>query len=661
MKKKNVIIALISLLVGLFIGWGFLSRPASSQADSTTVAGADSSKEQIWTCSMHPQIRKPQSGQCPICGMDLIPVSTGNAGSDEGPREISLSESAQKLAEIETAPVERRFADVEVRLSGKIRFDEKRLSYIVSRIPGRIDRLYASETGTRVNAGEHLADFYSPELISAQQELIQAVKLAGVTNGTGRVGVASTLADATREKLRLWGFTPTQVSEIERSQTIKDHLTFYAPIGGVVVQKEALEGMAVEAGMRLFTLADLSSLWVVLDAYESDLPWLRYGQDVDFEVESYPGEIFHGVVTFIDPVLDAMTRTVKVRVTTANPDGRLKPEMFVRAVVHVRVADGGVVSSSHLEDKWTCTMHPEVITDQPGPCPICEMPLVSALKAGFGDGKASSNPPILIPASAPLVTGSRAVVYVAEPDQPGRFEGREIELGPRAGKFYVVKTGLQEGERVVTRGNFKIDSSLQIQGKASMMSEGGAPVAGHQHGSAGAVPAGSTQERAVSSSMPDPAKAQMNEFIDRWVALADALAADDFDKAKQSASDAKAAMDRVDMAHLPESVHEAWMKVLPELGGELGRMAQAQDIEQLRIVFASANERIRPLIQTLGSANVGPLYVIRCPMAFDNKGAIWLHRTPDVLNPYYGAAMLKCGAPIETYEGKAASEEHPHE
>jgi Cu(I)/Ag(I) efflux system membrane fusion protein len=406
MNKKIGIAVALSLFIGLLLG-----RCASNTAQQSVVAPQAPAREEIWICSMHPQIRQNHPGQCPICAMDLIPVVSGATTMDTGPRELVLSEAAQKLAEIETSPVERRSVSAEIQLTGKVQFDETRLAYIAPRVAGRIDRLYANFTGVSVREGDPLADLYSPELFSAQQELLTAKTLSG----------ADSLLNATRERLRLWGLTAEQIAGIEQSGQVKDHVTFYSPISGVVVGLDAREGMYVEAGMRIFTLADLSQVWVQLDAYESDLALLRDGQDVVLRAEAYPGESFKGTIAFIEPVLDPMTRTVKVRVAVPNPDGRLKPEMFVHATVQAKVAE-----------------------------------VDSAL-------------PLVIPASAPLVTGKRAVVYVAVPERAGAFEGRDVVLGPRAGDSYVVISGLKEGEQVVTRGGFKIDSSLQIQGKPSMM------------------------------------------------------------------------------------------------------------------------------------------------------------------------------------------------
>jgi len=329
-------------------------------------------------------------------------------------------------------------------------------------------------------------DLYSPELRTAQEELLQAGRTARALRKQGE-SVLRASADATvraaRDKLGLLGVTPAQIQTIERRGTGSDHLTIYAPVGGTVIKKHAVEGMYVETGTPIYEIADLSKVWVRLDAYESDMPWVRYGQDVEFETEAYPGERFHGRVAFIEPTLDPTTRTVKVRVNVDNPDGRLKPELFVRAVVRAGVSLGGTAMDPELAGKWIAPMHPEIVRDEAGTCPICGMALVPA--EDYGDVRADEeSAPLVVPASAPLITGTRAIVYVKLPDteQP-TFEGREVVLGPRTGEHYVVRSGLVEGEEVVVQGAFKIDSALQIQARPSMMSPGGGGPgqAGHQH------------------------------------------------------------------------------------------------------------------------------------------------------------------------------------
>ncbi|WP_372807910.1 efflux RND transporter periplasmic adaptor subunit, partial [Pontiella sp.] len=402
------------------------------------------------------QIQLPKPGKCPICFMDLIALDAGDDGGSE--REIRIGPHAAKRMELETALVERRFATADVRMAGKVDYDETRVSSISSWVPGRIDRLFVDYTGIPVKKGEHLAELYSPELLTAQEELIQSIKYN------------SSLVDSSREKLRLWGFTAEQVAEIEARGTASDHMTIYSPIGGIVIHKNVSEGMYVETGTKLVTLADLSRVWILLDAYESDLNGLRYGSTVAFTTEAYPGKTFEGTISFIDPVINPATRTAKVRVIVDNEAGQLKPGMFVRAVARPQVAESGRIMNPALAGKWISPMHPEVVKDEPGSCDVCGMPLVTAESLGYVSGT-EDNAPLLIPASAALKTGKRAVVYVEIPDrEKPTYEGREIALGARLGDFYAVESGLEEGERVVTRGAFKLDAEMQIQAKPSMMS-----------------------------------------------------------------------------------------------------------------------------------------------------------------------------------------------
>lgn len=352
----------------------------------------------------------------------------GNEGHDmaamEGPREIRLTESAKVLAQIETTAVKRAYPEKEIRLVGKIDYDETRVKTITSWFSGRIDKLYIDFTGTQVAKGEVLADVYSPDLITAQSELLTALKFNDYYQG---VRIA-------KEKLKLLGLEPEQIDLIERLDSPESHIKITTPMAGTVTEKYVNEGEYIKTGSKLYKIADLSYLWVLCDAYESDLPWIQLGQSVNIEVEAYPGETFEGVIAFIDPYLNKNTRTINVRIELPNNQGLLKPEMFVNATVRVKLGE-----------------------------------------------RAKNGPPLIVPASAVLQTGKRALVYV-EVDNATEptYEGREVVLGSRAGEYYIIKEGLKEGESVVTKGNFKIDSALQINAKKSMMNpEGGAPAMGH--------------------------------------------------------------------------------------------------------------------------------------------------------------------------------------
>jgi Cu(I)/Ag(I) efflux system membrane fusion protein len=478
---SNKLTIILTAIIFFVIGYGI--HHLKSRSWPVSQPEVSQSAQTIWTCSMHPQIRQPKPGKCPLCFMDLIPVE--GSQTDLAERQISFSPAALKLMEVETTPAERKFVETEISITGKIAYDETRVKNITAWVPGRIDKLFVDFTGTTVRKGDHIVSIYSPELLSTQSELIQAAQavknMNPATSDLMRRTTEATLASA-RKKLQLLGLTDEQISQIETTAASSDHITIYAPIGGIVIEKNAAEGMYVDTGMKIYTIADLSQMWLLLDAYESDMMWLRYGQEVSFEVQAYPGRSFAGTISFIDPRLDTATRTVKLRVNVPNPDGLLKPGMFVSAVVKAKVAAEGKVMAENLAGKWICPMHPDIVKDKTGTCDICGMNLVTAESLGYVPIDSAQEPPLIIPASAALITGKQAVVYVQVPGtEKPTFEGREIVLGPRAGDYYIVNSGLKEGEIVVTKGNFKIDSSLQIQAKPSMMSPKGQPMpAGHE-------------------------------------------------------------------------------------------------------------------------------------------------------------------------------------
>jgi membrane fusion protein, copper/silver efflux system len=456
MKKKQMILAGLALL--LVFGAARLARRQGHSESTATATANDEAGIKFWTCSMHPQIHQPGPGRCPICGMDLIPVREDQQDQGGG-ASLQLSPAAVKLAEVEVAPVERRWVTTEIRLVGKVMYDETRIRDVVVLTEGIVERLYLNYPGERVKAGEHIGDFYSPEVLTAGKELV-------IARDASRTGGGSALLDSARRKLQLLGVSDDQVEAMAKSGDVGKTFTVYSPVDGVLKMLGGYQGQWLERGGMLAQIADLSVVWVVLDAYESDLPFIRYGQQVKFTVEGLPGRRFTGSVSFIPPELDDMTRTVKIRLNVPNADGELKPAMFVRAVVEAQVAEDGTVIHPEMGGKWISPMHPEIVKDHPGTCDVCGMPLVPAESLGLVPSN-RLEAPLAIPATAPLLTGRRAVVYVETGE--GRYEGREVTLGSRAGDSYVVLSGLAEGERVVVNGNVKIDSALQILAKPSMM------------------------------------------------------------------------------------------------------------------------------------------------------------------------------------------------
>lgn len=473
-------------------------------------AGQAATEAEIWTCSMHPQVRLPRPGSCPICGMKLIPASQlGAAKSAAGPQHIR-----------ETQTVLRRELFKEIRTVGKLDYNESRVEYITARIAGRVDRLYVDFTGIEVKQGDHLADLYSPELYAAQTELVRALEAFEASKNTGRLAdrfIESNLK-AAREKLLLWGLLPEQIAEVERGRKERTHMTIYAPLSGTVIEKNVRLGQYIREGDQLYRIAELDPIWLYLDVYEYDIAWMRYGQTVDVTLEAFPGEAFRGIVTFIDPFLDDRTRTVRVRVNLKNPGQRLKAGMYASATIRVRLLASGSPAPTGLEGKYSCPMHPEVIRDQPGKCPICNMELIRIPEGGpFADRLQTRQPnsaepppehsgheqraalaletnlnPLAIPASAVLDTGRRQIAYRAAAD--GNYQLVEIEVGPLATSsdpagqtalYYPVLKGLRENDQVVVRGGFLLDSQTQIEGRPSLLFPEGQSGAGLHTGHAG--------------------------------------------------------------------------------------------------------------------------------------------------------------------------------
>ncbi len=595
-KSKNVsfiVTAVVALTVGILIGKLLPDKGENAHKGAHQEATT-------WTCSMHPQIQVPEPGKCPICAMDLIPLKKGMA-HDHASRILTMSESSKALAEIQTTVVKRDFPEVEVRLVGKIDFDETREKSLTARFPARIEKLFVNYTGIPVKAEEHLAVVYSPDLLSAQREFLTS----------HRSNPDSSITRAAREKLRLWDLLPEQIEEILEKGEASDHFVLKAPTGGVVVEKNVKEGDYVKTGQPLFRIVDLSVLWVYLDAYESDLSWLRYGQGVDFTVEAIPGETFHGQIAFIEPELNRKTRTVSVRVIIPEPDRRLKPGMFVRGIVQSKLAGHGKVYAPELSGKWISPMHPEIISDEPGKCNVCGMDLVPVESLGYFD-KDAEDAPLIIPTSAALRTGKRAVVYVEQPKaSTPTYEGREVSLGPRAGDHFIVTEGLAEGEKVVTKGAFKIDSALQIHAQPSMMNPG---------------------TDATQSKLPETPSIQIEAELATkiwkpYLAIQDALVNDNLVKAK---SEAKAMMDITGhQGALPDLLH----KMLAAETLDAMRKPHFETLANGMIAVAKANPQ----------ALEGEIFLMHCPMVHGDHGADWLQTNDKLVNPYFGARMLRCG------------------
>ncbi len=587
-------------LVGISLGGHSMTRDTGPTGTDPGQQAIVSDAPSIWTCSMHPQIRRDGPGKCPICAMELVQVKK----SVGGVRTISISPAVQSLMNVQTVPVQRRYVTANVRMVGKIDYDETRLAHITAWVSGRLDRLYVDYTGVEVKKGDHLVSIYSEELYTAQQELISAVE-SKVDRASSRFVEPFNLVESSREKLLLLGLTKEQIQEIEQRRKPNDHMTIYSPVAGIVIDKVKQEGDRVRTGDRIYTVANLRQLWVMLDAYESDLAWLRYGQAVEFSTEAYPGEVFTGRVSFIDPVLNENTRTVKVRVNVSNEDGRLKPEMFVSATVRANIAAGGRVLDASLAGKWISPMHPEIVKDEPGICDVCGMPLVRAETLGYVTAEpADSAKPLVIPVSAALITGTRAIVYVQIPaaEEP-TYEGREIVLGPRAGDYYLVRSGLQEGELVVINGNFKLDSALQISAKPSMMTpEGGAGGGGHHHGGEPMIGAG---DKPMSMSLPQQLTTQLHQTTESVAEIGLAIESAELQKIREAFERLGQHVAMVDAGQLTADMKMQWREFAMLLGNDAVEGKEVKTLQNADRVFLVTKRHVERLQEMFGLSPAG--------------------------------------------------------
>lgn len=653
----------LAVVAAVLIAFGLGFSLRGGDADSTSphhTAEASTQSEQLYTCSMHPEVRMPGADdKCPICFMDLIPVASSSGAGGLPAGTIELSPEAAALIAVETVPVARRTLTHRVRMVGEVAYDETRLSYLTAYAAGRLDRMYVDYTGVIVREGDHLAEIYSPDLLVAREELVEARRafdrLDSESSAIAR-DTARAVLDAARERLRLLGLTPEQVTAAEAGRMTgnqnADHVTLYAPAGGVVIEKHAKPGSYVNEGERLYTIADLSRVWVMLEAYESDLPWLRYGQEVEFAVAGMGDETFTGRIAFLAPMLDPQTRTLGVRVNVDNADGRLRPGVFVRANVLSKVAEAGRVMDPDLAGKWISPMHPEVIRDAPGECSVCGMDLVPAEEFGYaasvsGDASKLPEAPLIVPDSAVLRTGTRGVVYVQTQTEPNpRFEGRTVELGPSGEGFVIVREGLAEGDLVVTRGNFQIDSALQIQAQPSMMNP--APALGNSPGNNPASePAGPPRQHVGG----DAAQA-IRDLVAATLAFTEALAADDAGKANSTVAELTEALDILQQAEAPAGLDEPIERLTAAVAG----LDAEADIEQHREALDALSQSLIGLLQVAHVEGLTSVYRAHCPMALGNRGASWLTAEARVLNPYFGDRMLRCGSIEETLSDPGSKE-----
>jgi Cu(I)/Ag(I) efflux system membrane fusion protein len=582
---KKILIYVGILAIGLLLGWFLFGGSSNNETNPNHDTIQETNK--MWTCSMHPQIMQQEAGNCPICGMDLIPATS----TSEGLRvdQFKLTENAMALANIQTSVVGNgKIEDNTIKLSGKIAENEEANAVQVSYFSGRLEQLNVSFTGEEVQKGQLLATIYSPELYAAQQELIIAASL--------KVSQPA-LYKAVRNKLKLWKLSESQINKIEETGKVKENFPVYANVSGTVSEKLVAQGDYIKQGQSLLKIANLSTVWANFDVYENQINLFKKGQDITITTNTSANKEFKGNVDFIDPVLDTRTRTIKLRVVLNNKSDVFKPGQFVEGKIKGITSNKGQV--------------------------------------------------LAIPSTAVLWTGERSVVYVKpNPDQPV-FEMREITLGNQIGDNYEVLEGLNNGDEIVTNGAFTVDAAAQLQGKKSMMNKEGKRVMTGHEGHLGMEETASKNVEKYSKGservkVSVAFQNQLKAVFDDYIKLKDAFVKEDSNNVIIESKRLLDKLSKVEMKLVTDKeAQKHWMSLEKEIKIAATSILNTAKIKRQRNNFKSLSLGLTNAIEVFGINE--KVYHQFCPMADNNNGAFWLSKEKKVINPYFGSVMLNCG------------------
>ena len=582
---KKILIYVVILAIGLLLGWFLFGGSSNNETNPNHDTIQETNK--MWTCSMHPQIMQQEAGNCPICGMDLIPATS----TSEGLRvdQFKLTENAMALANIQTSVVGNgKIEDNTIKLSGKIAENEEANAVQVSYFSGRLEQLNVSFTGEEVQKGQLLATIYSPELYAAQQELIIAASLKESQ---------PELYKAVRNKLKLWKLSESQINKIEETGKVKENFPVYANVSGTVSEKLVAQGDYIKQGQPLLKIANLSTVWANFDVYENQINLFKKGQDITITTNTSANKEFKGNVDFIDPVLDTRTRTIKLRVVLNNKSDVFKPGQFVEGKIKGITSNKGQV--------------------------------------------------LAIPSTAVLWTGERSVVYVKpNPDQPV-FEMREITLGNQIGDNYEVLEGLNNGDEIVTNGAFTVDAAAQLQGKKSMMNKEGKRVMTGHEGHLGMEETASKNVEKYSKGservkVSVAFQNQLKAVFDDYIKLKDAFVKEDSNNVIIESKRLLDKLSKVEMKLVTDKeAQKHWMSLEKEIKIAATSILNTAKIKRQRNNFKSLSLGLTNAIEVFGINE--KVYHQFCPMADNNNGAFWLSKEKKVINPYFGSVMLNCG------------------
>lgn len=587
---KQYIIGAVLLICGLAIGWFLKPATANTQSEvhdhSQMNSDEASTSEEIWTCSMHPQIRQNEFGICPICEMDLIPLD--NSMGNDDPTILRMSKESAKLAQIETFVVGGNSIDqssksqngsTSIRVDGTVQLDERTIKSQTAHLSGRIETMNVTFEGQYVSKGQKIASLFSTELLAASQELITAAQYNDTVEG---------LKDAAIQKLKNWKITDAQIQQILSNNKPIETINVYADHSGYVLNRKLAQGDYVKQGQALYTLGSTNSLWLIFDVFESDLADVKKGSKVVFNTPSVPNKEFDAQVTYIDPLMNNSSRTATVRAEIKNIGNQLKPGMLLNGTITS-------TRSTSINNK---------------------------------------NTSVTVPSTAILWTGERSVVFVQLPDlEVPTYQYREVEIGNRSGSYTTIASGLENGEEVVTHGAFAVDAAAQLNNNMSMMNKN---VKVKKDEKSDVVPS-------YSDATPQEFKSQLEESIIKYIDLKNALVDTDQINASLSADLFSKSLKDINMSLLKGEAHLYWMQQLKALDSHGSKIVNEKDVEDQRNQFDFLSQAMINSIKAFGT-DKKTYFVQYCPMAKGNQGADWISTEQQIRNPYFGDKMMKCGS-----------------
>jgi RND family efflux transporter MFP subunit len=590
-KIGGVLVAVLLVFVWLTYHGGKKSVPPAetTKKEASAEKGKKERKIQYWVAPMDPTYRRDKPGKSPM-GMDLVPVYE-DEGEATAEGVIKIDPITVQNIGVRTAKVTKGPLVAAVRTVGRVAYDEQRVEHIQTKVSGWVEQLFVDTMGQDVRRGEKLLTVYSPELVATQQEYLQALRYAKQTEGSSFEDIAgggNALIEATRRRLQLMDIDAGQIQALEKRGEVQKTMVLHSPVGGVVIDKKVFGGMKVGPGMELYTIADLSRIWIIGSIYEYELPFVRKDQEAEITLPYEPGATYKGRISFIYPYLSAATRTVQVRMEFKNPGLKLKPDMYVDVMIRSKAA----------------------------------------------------NDVLQVPSDAVIRTGTRNIVITALGE--GKFLPKEVTIGPEGQGLVEIKSGLDEGETVVVSGQFLIDSESNLKQAVTKMTEAPAQQ-GAPSGAVQAKPAGKAEETppAMQLKLNEEQRRLMSEIIVTYVKIHDAVIAGSVEGVRSNAKELDGLLSRLVKSDTQGVLEEVTSPVAKSLESGLlsGDLAKQKDalvpLSRMLVTYVKGQGR--------ESAHGEGIRMFYCPM----KKEPWLQKGDKVQNPYLGKDMLLCGTEIK--------------